>query len=158
MRLVIQRSPDPVPYRGAYFRIAPEGGNPSRASVVLAPPGDRGDDANALAHLLALAVVLGDAPAGGAPISQHWLEEDGKIEGKLGSPLSPRHTERARTLAARIAGEWDRFLAAAFARLRGEARGDAHFRFPDGGWSAEQPSVLVTAWPPLEGETLPTLE
>jgi hypothetical protein len=158
MRLSLHRSPDPVPYRGAYFRIAPEGGRPARATVVLAPSGTRGDDAEALALLLGLALALGDVQHGGAPISQHWLADDGAFEGKLGSALSPRHAERAKSLAARISAEWRRFMAGAFARLRGEERGDAHFRWPDAGWDAESPTVLVTAWPPLEGEAFPALE
>jgi hypothetical protein len=158
MRLVLQRSPDPVPYRGAFFRIAPAGGEPARASVVLAPPEARGDDREALALLLGLVVALGEGRPGGAPISQHWLSDDLRLEGKLGSELAPRHDAEARRVAARIGAEWERFLANAFARLAGEARGDAHFRFPPQGWSADEPAVVVIAWPPLDGEALPPLE
>ena len=52
MRLLIQRSPDPVPYRGAYFRISADAEQPTRGSVVLAPAAEWGDDAPALALLL----------------------------------------------------------------------------------------------------------
>ncbi len=158
MLLLLQRSPDPVPYRGAYFRIAGSGGDPARGSVVLPPAEVRGEDAPALALLLGLVIVLGDPRAGGAPIRQHWLSDELRLEGKLGSEISPRHADEADRLARRIVEEWSRFLRAAFARLAGEPRGDAHFRFPAEGWSAERPATRIVAWPPLGDESLPPLE
>lgn len=157
MRLLIQRSPEPVPYRGAYFRIAGSEGGPARGSLVLAPSSPRAADEEVLARLLGLALALGD-PAGGPPIRQFWLQEDLHFAGKRDSDLAPAHAARAERLARRVQEEWSRFLGSALARLRGEPRGDAHFRFPEDGWSAERPAVLVTAWPPLPGEALPELE
>lgn len=154
MRLLIQRSPEPVPYRGAYFRISATGEEPARGSIVL-PPG--GDDPEGLALLLGLVVTLGDAPAGGTPIRQFWLGDDLRLEGKMGSEVASRHAEAAEWVAARIHSEWERFLGSAFARLRGEARGDAHFAFPGGAWDPERPGVRVTSWPPLPGAALPPL-
>ena len=158
MRLVIQRSPDPVPYRGAYFRISPPEEAPARASVVLGPAGDADADREALALLLGLAIALGEGRPGGAPISQHWLTDALAFEGKMGSELAPRHDEEARRVAVRVGAEWERFLGSALARLAGEARGDAHFRFAPEGWSPDAPAAIVAAWPPLEGEVLPPLE
>jgi hypothetical protein len=158
MRLVIQRSPDPVPYRGAYFRITGAEGEPGRAGLVLAPAQEGEQDRDTLARLLGLALALGDAGEGGAPIRQIWLDEESAFQGKMGSGISPRHAAEAERLAQRVQREWGRFLDNALYRLRGEARGDAHFRFPDEGWSAEQPATRVIRWPPLPGEQLPELE
>ncbi len=157
MRLLIQRSPDPVPYLGAYFRIARSEGEPSRGSLLLAPSSSSVPDEEVLARLLGLAFVLGD-PTGGPPIRQFWLEEGLRFAGKMDSDLAPAHAKRAEALARRLGEAWDRFLDNALARLEGEPRGDAHFRFPGGDWSAERPAVLVTAWPPLGGVALPELE
>lgn len=157
MRLLIQRSTEPVPYRGAYFRLAATEGESARGAVVLPPLLDGGDEAEALARLLGLALALGDPP-GGPPIRQYWLQADGSIRGKANSELGARQAAEAERLARRVRSEWDRFLANALARLRGEPRGDAHFRYPAEDWDVERPAVQVTAWPPLEGERLPTLE
>lgn len=156
MRFLIQRSPEPVPYRGAYFRIAGAPGEPARVSVVLAPPAEGVDDSEVLTRLLGLTLALGD-PEGGPPIRQFWLEEDFRVAGRMDSELAPAHASRAEELAHLVRTEWDRFLGSALARLRGEPRGDAHFRFPDPGWSPERPAVEVTAWPPLPGVPLPEL-
>ena len=159
MRLLIQRSLDPVPYRGAYFRISADAEHPTRGSVVLAPPAEWGDDASALALLLGLALALGKpAGAGGAPIRQYWLSPDLQLEGKMGSEASPRIAAEVHRLGARVEKEWDRFLGNVFARLRGHTRGDQHLAYADAGWDADQPAVRVTAWPPLTGETLPPLQ
>lgn len=158
MRVQIQRAPDPVPYRGAYVRLGPEAGEPARCALVLPAAGADGEgDREALQRLLGLLLALGDAQEGGAPIRQHWLGEDGEIEGKRETPLAPRQAAEARRLADRVRREWPRFVDNALARLRGEPRGDAHFRDPEGGWSAERAAVEVTAWPPLPGEELPPL-
>lgn len=157
MRLLLQRSIEPVPYLGAFFRIAGTEADPARASLVLSPdPGEPGDE-EVLARLLGLALALGD-PVGGPPIRQFWLEEDLRFAGRMESPLAPATAGRAEALARRVREEWRRFLGNALARLRGETRGDAHFRFPGGAWSPERPAVLVTAWPPLPGEALPELD
>jgi hypothetical protein len=158
MYLLFQRSPDPVPYRGAYFRISPEGGDPARGSIGLPPETPTESGEKELALLLGLVLALGDAPAGGAPIRQFWLNEELGFEGKMGSNLAPHHAREAHRLAERIRAEWPRFLGSAIARLRGESRGDSHFRYPDGAWDRDHPAVLVTAWPPLPGEPLPPLE
>ena len=159
MLLLLQRPVDAVPFRGAYFRIAPQAGQPARGSVVLADREKAGGDVTPLAMLLGLVITLGDPPAGGAPIRQHWLSEEMQLEGKMGTEISPRHAGEARRLAERIEAEWDRFLASALARLRGEERGDAHLRFfPQEGWDPEHPAARVVAWPPLPGESLPPLE
>lgn len=158
MYLLLQRSPDPVPYRGAYFRIAPSDGRLARGSIILPRAAVRSEDAEGLALLIGLAIALGDPPGGGTPIRQHWLREDLRLEGKMGSEISPRHAAEAARVAARVGTDWERFLGSAFARLRGERRGDAHFRFPGGTWDAERPATFVAAWPPLPGEVLPTLE
>ena len=158
MVLLIQRSPDPVPYRGAYFRISGVDAHPTRGSVVLPPQEAFGDDTEGLSLLLGLAIALGEAGTGTVPIRQHWLSADLRLEGKMGTEIAARQAEEANRLATRIRADWDRFLANGLARLRGEERGSAHFRFPGDGWAADRPGVLVTAWPPLPGESLPFLE
>lgn len=157
MYLIVQQSPDPVPYRGAYFRLASRDGLPSRGSVVLAPPEPTGDDLEALARLLGLAVALGEPGAGGTAIRQHWLTPELRLQGKLDSEISPRHAAEAERISARIETEWARFLGNCFARLRGESRGDSHLEYPGGVWNADQPTVRITAWPPLGGVVLPEL-
>lgn len=157
MRLHIQRASEPLPYRGAYFRIAPEGGEPARSAIVL-PAVREDDDQGALALLLGLALSLGDPPGGGAPIRQYWLSATGALEGKLGTELPAARAASAERLAGRIQGEWRRFLSNALLRLAGEERGSAHFAFPEGGWDAERATVRVLTWPPLPGEALPELE
>lgn len=149
MKVVIQRSTEPVPYRGAFFRVA---GEEARAGLTLAP----GAGGDTLALLLALTLVFGNA--GGPAIRQYWVGEDGEVEGKMATELAPRHAGEVRRVAERVRAEWDRFIASALARLDGEERGSAHFAWPPGGWSADRPAVAVTRWPPLEGEVLPVVE
>lgn len=157
MRLLIQRASEPIPYRGAHFRIAPRAGEPARSAVVLpAAPGV--DDRDVLALLLGLVLSLGDPPGGGAPIRQYWLSATGALEGKLGTELPAGRVATAERLGGRIRDEWDRFLSNALLRLAGEERGSAHFVFPEGGWDAERATVRVLTWPPLPGEALPELE
>lgn len=157
MQLTLQRSPDETPYLGAFFRIAGEAGEPARGGIVLAPSaGDRERDLAVLSRMLGLAIALGGAE-GGAPIRQYWLAPDGRLQGKLGSEIAPYHAGEAERLGERLRAEWDRFLGKALSRLEGEPRGDAHFRFPAGGWDPDAPSVRIVAWPPLPGEALPPL-
>lgn len=158
MRLLLQRSPDPVPYRGAYFRIHEGEGAPARGGIVLPPASAHEDDDNALALLLGLAIALGDPPAGGSPIRQYWLDSEGRLTGRTGSELASGHVAAAERVAERLRTEWTRFLTNALARLRGEPRGDEHFRYPAGEWDRDRAAVLVTRWPPLSGERLPPLE
>lgn len=157
MRLHIQRASEPLPYLGAYFRIAPEGGKPARSAIVL-PPARDGDERDVLALLLGLAISLGDPPGGGAPIRQYWLSATGALEGKLGTELPTARAASAERLAGRIRDEWERFVSNALLRLGGEERGSAHFALPEGGWDAERATVRVLTWPPLPGEALPDLE
>jgi hypothetical protein len=158
MVLMIQRSPDPVPYRGAYFRISAADSSPTRGSVVLPPQEVFGDDTEGLSLLLGLAIVLGEPRMGTAPIRQHWLSADLRLEGKMGAEIAAPQAEAASEIATRIRVDWHRFLANALARLSGEERGSAHFRFPADGWDVDRPAILVTAWPPLAGQPLPPLE
>lgn len=156
---MLQRSPDSMPYRGTFFRIGGEGGEPTRGSIVLAPAeGDGAGDREVLARMLGLAIALGEGAGGGAPIRQYWLSPEGRLHGKLDSEVAPHHAAEAERLGGRLLAEWGRFLDSGLARLRGEPRGDAHFRFPDGGWDPDAPAVRITRWPPLPGEALPTLE
>lgn len=157
MRLLIQRAFEPVPYRGAHFRISPGGGEPARSAIVLQPAPEH-DDRDVLALLFGLAVSLRDPPGGGAPIRQYWLSTDGVLEGKIGAELPPARAATAGRLAERILREWERFLSNALLRLAGEERGSAHFAFPEAGWDPERAAVRVLTWPPLPGEVLPELE
>ncbi len=159
MLLLLQRSAEAVAYRGAFFRISGGGAEPARASIVLPPDTPDADDAPSLALLLGLAIVLGEPAEGaGAPIRQHWLSTEMQLQGKMGSEISPRHAAEAQRLAERIASEWARFLSNALARLAGAESGDAHFRFPPEGRGPAGPAVRVVAWPPLQGESLPSLD
>lgn len=154
MRFSVQRTREEAPYAAAYFRIQGQGAEPSRGSVVLSP----GAGPAELARMLGLVLALGEGSGGSAPIRQLWLQADGRIQGKMGSDLSARHADEAERLTERVRGEWAVFVDKALARLRGEEVGGAHFRFPEPSWDPEQPAVLVTRWPPLEGESLPVLE
>lgn len=155
MRLTLQRLVEPVPYLGALVRVGGVAGEPGRCGALVAA-GEEGDEARVLALLLGLLLVLGEPPQG-MPLRQHWVQAGLRVVGRMDSELAPRQAAAARRMGARVEAEWPRFVRNGLARLRGEARGDAHFRFSEGGWTEERPRVLVTAWPPLQGVPLPVL-